>query len=222
MPNIEKTLPSAVDMTTDAIGSELQMRAKRVEKEQWRIAELLCALRPRFDTDKDFEKFAAEKSGYTLAVTRQYLITYDTFKDNKAVGSNQKSENPIPFSKLAPLADPKIKAAPRLKIVKQLLGKNPPTEKQVRIAARLAKPDYIPPPITYNKPFAIRAEQIEGRFKLKPEYLLELQENSSVELVRLVAKHWKGKYHPDKGGDAAIFSAICDAEKQLLEQRGVK
>jgi hypothetical protein len=216
---------SAVTMTLPQITDELHSTTKQIEKKQWRIAELLWAAREHFDVDDDkgFRKWAAVESGYTLSVTTSYIATYNRFKDNKLVSGNQKSDKPIPISSLRPLAAQNIDHRTVEKVVRKLVSDNPPNRDEVHKLAREAKPEFRPPAIVYSKTFAERVAPVIGKdFSWKPEQLLDIHDHASAETVRIVARYWKGQYHPDKGGDPDIFNRIVKAEKILLEMRGEK
>ena len=232
MPNLEI---AAVTMSLVQIEDELRVTTKRVEKEQWRIAELLWGAREHFDEndDKGFKKWVSEKTGYTYQTVGSHIKTYLRFKDNKLIGSNQKSDNPIPFSKLEPLAAEKVPHRVVQSTVEKLVSKNPPTEKQVRQTAREAKPGYIKPEdrglfmkaIPDMRPeFSVRAKNALNAGKhFSPVRVLDISIESNVETIKLVAKHWKQKYHPDReDGNAEIFQLINKCETAMLERRGVK
>lgn len=71
----------------------------------------------------------------------------------------------------------------------------------------------------YNPDFEKRSER-KGNIVSLPYYLFDLHDDCSTETVKILAKHWKQKYHPDKGGDNDIFQRICEAEKAILNARG--
>ena len=222
MPHDMQVAP-AVTMTLVAIETELKTSAKRIEKEQWRIAELLWGARGHFEKndDKGFKKWVSQKTGLTYNTSCKHIETYTRFMGNKSVVHNQKSENPIPFSKLEQLASEKIPARVVQSTVEKLASKNPPTYAEVRQIAREAKPTYTPPPQLYRPSFETRSAT-KGDYTGNPEYLLDIHSDTSTETVMILAKYWRGKYHPDKGGDKIIFDRILTAEKAILAKRGVK
>ena len=66
------------------------------------------------------------------------------------------------------------------------------------------------------------SEYINSTITPGPEYLFGLSLHLPADEARTYIKVWKQKYHPDKGGDAEEFSAICRAEEVFIEQQKEK
>ena len=70
--------------------------------------------------------------------------------------------------------------------------------------------------INFSEPMAERAKNR----RLRAAAFFDIDKAASAETVRILANHWKRRYHPDKGGDPEIFERICKAERTLLAKRG--
>lgn len=75
--------------------------------------------------------------------------------------------------------------------------------------------------VVRRKPFSERVLQPKG-YCLRPHSLLDVSPTTSSETIKILARYWKNKYHPDKGGDPDIFNQVCRAEAALLAERGVQ
>ncbi len=106
--------------------------------------------------------------------------------------------------------------------VKKLCKMGVPTQKAIQSVRRdngslVAAPK--PLMSVAKNTFAERIDTPDG-FAPKAAYMFNLHYDEDSEHIKIVAKHWKQKYHPDKqGGSERIFKLICKAEKELLELR---
>ena len=125
--------------TLKQIESELSTIKRRVNKDQWRTAELLAEARDGHfkDNPKGFNDWMHTFIIKTLA--DRWLKVYDRFSGYEEVARVMKSENPIDFSKLAVLRscdDGKVVQ----KYIRLLIGPNPPLRDDIQKALNPAIP----------------------------------------------------------------------------------
>ena len=204
-------------VSLDGIASEINEIAVQVEQSYHRTAELLHIAREQFEeeNEKGFMEWATSHTPYKRRHIDDHLRVYEKFLGTGRLNK----EKPIPFTVLRELTRQDVPAATVAKVLRKFDNVVPPSREEVRQIVKEAKPEYQPPALTFQKPFAERCNT--SKFHLREEYLLDTgQFFANAETVRILAKHWKNKYHPDKGGDAEIFNRICKAEKTALKTRG--
>ena len=206
-------------VSLDSIANEINDIAAQVEQSYHRTAELLHMAREQFEeeNEKGFIHWATEHTSYTKAHVYAHLNVYDKFLSTGRI----KEEKPIPFTVLRELTRQDVPAATVAKVLRKFDNVVPPTREEVREIVRESKPEYQPPVIPYAKPMAERINQSE-QYVLIAHKLLDIDQYASAETVRLVAKHWKHRFHPDKGGDRKSFDRIVRAERVMLGKRGEK
>lgn len=205
-------------VSLDGIASEINEIAVQVEQSYMRTAELLHIARDQFEEEdeKGFLDWALSHTTYKKSNIYDYINVYDKFNNS---GGRNKQGKPIPFTVLSELTKQDIPKATVNKVLRKFDNVVPPTREEVRQTIRESKPEHQPPALTFQKPFSERCNT--NKFHLREEYLLDTgQFFANAETVRILAKHWKNKYHPDKGGNAEIFNRICKAEKAALKTRG--
>ena len=163
--------------------------------------------------------WATEHTKYTSTHVNNYLRVYERVSEESRFLN---TKNPIPFMTLRELVRQEVPKKAVSEVIRKFNNQKPPTREDVKRLIREAQPEREIPVIHYARDFAARAEKGLGSFSLKAEFLLDLSETASAETVRLVARHWKNKYHPDRGGDAKIFDMVVKAETVMLKKRGEK
>ena len=206
-------------VSLDSIANEINEISVQVEHSYHRTAELLHIAREQFEEEdeKGFMEWATSHTSYSRSHVDRHLQVYDRFLARGALNT----KNPIPITVLTELSKQDVTKATVAKVLRKFDNVVPPTREEVRQTIRESKPEYQPPVIPYAKPMAERINQSE-QYVLIAHKLLDIDQYASAETVRLVAKHWKHKYHPDKGGDTKSFDRIVRAERVMLGKRGEK
>jgi hypothetical protein len=190
------------------------------------------------DDDDGFWEWLEDETPAELGKSRKaekYLQVYRNVLADSA-GENIKN---IPFTKLLTLAatkgtgnqkGPAQPALPKQKrdaLLKQLTGDNPPTTQDIKDEVKKALPEKVIP-IKAKEAFiwpvfADRLAQYDGFMSPeKAARLFALDRQASPEDIRIMAKHWKQKYHPDKGGNKEEFETICLAEEVFTDSQNEK
>lgn len=166
---------------------------------------------------------------------RSYLQVYR----NVLLESSSKDLREVPITKLITLAAtkgsgtrhaPAKPALPKQKrdsLLKKLTSDTPPTTQEIKDEVKKA----LPPKVVSIKPkerfvwptFAVRLAQYDGFMSPeKAARLFALDRQASPEDIKIMAKHWKQKYHPDKGGSKQEFDTICHAEEVFTDSQKEK
>lgn len=214
-------------VSLSGIAMEINSLYQSVEHAYMRTAELLHTAREQFEeADEDgFMGWAIDHTKYSSVHVNNYIRVYDRFAEKIDFS---KAENPIPFSSLIELAKQNVPKATVNKVLKQYQNKTPPTVREVKAVVRAALPPAPKKHVVQEKPFVERvATVVDGKWRLRAEALLNIVtvggsvKENNAETIRIVARHWKQKMHPDKpGGNAELFNQIVKAEKELLKSRG--
>lgn len=181
---------------------------------------LASALEEDFNEDKkEFLEWATSKTLYSASHINTHLRVHERFGSHTGL---LELENPIPIKVLEKLSGQDISSATVKRIIRMYQRKieDLPTQREAikLISGAMELPAPVEP--EYNLPFEQRIPP-EG-YVVKAEKLLDVDAYASAETVRILARHWKNKYHPDKGGDARVFDLIVQAEKTLMKKRGEK
>jgi len=215
-------------MSLTAIADEINAIYSNVENEHMRTAILLAQAGRKFkakypDMDKNtlnakFIKWAEKETPYSSNKIYRYVAVQNSFSNLKKT-----VDKSIPFSTLEALSSAKASNKTVNAVLKKFDGDKKITTAEVKKIIKKAQPPKPPKPQkpvpVVNPCFAERSKR-SGSYVANPGYLLEVIPTHSAETVRILAKHWKQKYHPDRGGDADIFDRIVKAEQQLLKDRG--
>ena len=208
------------EMSLTAIATEINTLYDTVENAYMRTAALLAEAKAQFETPTEFLKWATNHTSFVPRTVQAYIAVNERFKNDTGVAQ---AKNPIPFKTLRAMSSESVSN----KTVRQVVSmhnaktKAPPTTEEVQRIINKASPKIVPVE-SVNPDFATRSIR-KGEFTAMPSYLLDVTSKASSETIRVLAKYWKQKYHPDKdGGDADIFDRIVKAEASLLAARGEK
>jgi hypothetical protein len=157
---------------------------------------------------------------------RSYLQVYR----NVLLDSSAENIKTVPITKLITLSatkgsgnqnktsEPALSKPKRDSLLKKLTSDKPPTTQDIKDEVKKALPEKvvpIKPKEAFVWPvFADRLAQYDGHMSPeKAARLFALDRQASPEDIKIMAKHWKQKYHPDKGGNIEEFNTICLAEE---------
>jgi len=197
-----------------------------IENSYMIAAQILYDAKEMYDETEEvkFIEWAMEMSGFQRSQVFNYIKVYERFGEVHYNGLLPKK--PIPFNTLLELSKPKIPKATVNKVLRKFnnnkLPQNRPTVKEVKAIIREDVPQLQAPKKMSMSRLNTFKERVrpKGNYVAGPERLLNMAHENTAETVRIVARYWKQKYHPDKPeGDAEIFNRIVKAEKQLLEER---
>jgi len=192
------------------------------------------------DDDDGFWQWLEDETPDGVGKSRRAQEYLQVYKNVLAESATKVTD--IPMNKLIELARTKrdggsttsTPALPKQKrdsLLKKLTSDNPPTTKEIKEEVRRSLPEKVVP----IKPkdhfvwptFAVRLSQYDGYMSPeKAAKLFALDRQASPEDIKIMAKHWKQKYHPDKGGNKDEFDTICIAEEVFTnwqkEKEGIK
>ena len=214
-------------MSLTAIADEINAIYSNVENEHMRTALLLAQARSKFELDSKgkqlsdakinsgFIKWAEGNTPYKQRAVYTYLAV-----ESKIATVAKTVEKAVPFSVLRELSSPKVDKKTVDTVLRKFGNKVKPTTAEVNKIIKDAAPAVEKKADRVIPDFAIRSIR-KGEFVAKEAFLLNVTKESTAETIRILARYWKQKYHPDKdGGDADIFDRIVKAEKTLLAERG--
>jgi len=194
------------------------------------------------DDDEGFWDWLKDETPAEIGKSRkaeQYLQIYK----NVLSSSTVENVKDVPISKLLELSrtaktirggggtfaesKPALPQKKREAILKQLTSDNPPTTKQIKEEVRKALPKVTPiKPVLFVWPtFAVRLSEClrdDHMSATKAARLFAMSHEANEEDIRIIAKHWKHKYHPDKGGNKEEFQKICHAEEVFIDSQNGK
>jgi len=131
------------------------------------------------------------------------------------------SEKGCSFSTLQALAARDLPKAVQKRLIDKMVKKDYIDRKygaaiQAEIRAALPGPArQLPAPVLIRKDaFAERLEYAD-QFDVSAEWLFDLPEDYCPETASLVVKHWKQKYHPDRGGNPYKFALLTEKADKL-------
>ena len=172
-------------------------------------------------------------------IPRKTMRTYLQVYRNVLADAATENIKDIPITKLVTLAatkgsgnqtkaaEPALPKKKREAILKKLTSDNPPTTKEIKEEVKKALPQPTPiKPVLFVWPtFAVRLEECLHDSHMSPvkaARLFAMSHEANEEDIRIIAKHWKHKYHPDKGGKQEEFQLICRAEEVFIDSQNGK
>lgn len=190
----------------------------------WHIAETLSQAKDVCDEDGTrWADYVEEEVGYSVRQADDYVRVERCLS---ATGA-ELSEKGCSFNTLKALSAEKLPKAERRKLLDRLRKKSKITQAdcskiQADVKAALPEPkatiaqiagDIDLPVFSERLAKCVRDENIGGT------YLFALRDDCNIEDIKTVAKIYKQKYHPDKGGTSEEFDAICRAEQAFIESK---
>jgi hypothetical protein len=194
------------------------------------------------DDDDGFWEWLENETPTEIGAKRKaekYLQVYR----NVLADSTTENIKDVPFGKLLTLAatapsqrgeggrfkqpKPALPKQKRDSLLKQLTSDNPPTTQQIKDEVKKVLPKVTPiKPVQFIWPtFSVRLSEClhdDHMSPTKAARLFAMSHEANEEDIRIIAKHWKHKYHPDKGGTTEEFNLICRAEEVFIDSQNGK
>lgn len=215
---------SDVAKTSTALNSladKLNSLYTQMEKCYVTVCETMGAARDHFDDDDDFWDWVETCTDFKRRSANQYLQVHRNVLGNRGTSEKAKS---MPFNALRELAKENVPKSVQNKVMNQFdkaaKGKaEKPKLEQVKAQVRegLGKPQpkiKQPPAIVRKRSFAERLEYAD-KHDVAAYWLFDLPQDYCPETAAIVVKHWKQKYHPDRGGNAYQFALLTEKADEL-------
>lgn len=203
----------------------LQNALKAQESNAWVIAEIVAhAKDPVIEEGWTWKEWVEDEVGWHRSTADKYLQIHDCL----AHSGRDLIENGCSFNTLQLLSKTSLPSAVRERIVSKLLGKKPPSPAEVKqiINDAIPKGIALPEPVEFHyPPFAVRLNEMLHDEFMSPEKaarLFGMSIKAHLDDIKIITRHWKQKYHPDKGGSKEEYQKICRAEEVFTASQNEK
>ena len=185
---------------------------------------LLGEARESFDDDDDFWEWVEDTTPFKKTTAYRYLqVQREVIAVHSGAESAIKS---MPFNALLAIAKQNLSKSTKNKAIK-LYAKheeNPekharPTTADIKRLVRAESPRAPSKPkisVMSRPAFDDRLTKCLEGSATNPFYLFALIPEAHYTDGEILVRHWKGKYHPDKGGSNAQFNIITELGIQLI------
>jgi hypothetical protein len=205
----------------DKLATRLNSLYTQMEKCYVTVCEVMGAARDYFEDDDDFWGWVEDATPFKRKTANIYLqvernVLGDSNRRDKAKG--------MPFSALREIAKENVPKSVQTKVIKQYdraakgMAKKPNlSQVKAQVRESLGNPAVKPrpkPSIVRKASFAERLEYAD-KHDVAAYWLFDLPQDYCPETAALVVKHWKQKYHPDRGGDKYKFALLSEKANEL-------
>jgi hypothetical protein len=204
----------------DNLATNLKSLFNQMEKCYITICNVMGDSREFFDDDEEFWDWVENATPFKRRTAADYLSVHRNVLSRH--GAEEKIKT-MPFKALREIAKENVPKSVQNKVINSYVtAEKKDTQKpklaDVKAAVResLGKSKPIPKPVLIirKKTFAERLDYAD-KFNVAGFWLFDLPEDYCPETAALVVKHWKQKYHPDRGGDSYMFALLSEKANEL-------